>query len=111
MEDEFNNATASSDIEKQSTESLLCLYIYTGWPNTHSRILNKSKKKCTRYWTIRQKIIYIIKTNQTSKASGSANIDHRLLKPVAISISTPLIILFNMSLTTSTVQEKWKLAL
>ena len=50
----------------------------------------------------------IIMSLPVNKASGPDNVNHRLLKHISISISSPLCILFNISLESGKFPSQWK---
>ena len=57
-----------------------------------------------------QEVRDIIQIIDTSKASGPDNISGKLLKPIALELSSPLCTLFNLSLSLNSVPTIWKFA-
>ena len=81
----LNNPTcvAASDSAPESIESLLCS---------------------------EEEVLHLLETIDISKSNGPDRISGRMLKATAASIAAPVTKLFNLSISTGTFPNKWKLA-
>ena len=108
--DGSDSPTAFNDIEKAN--SLNTYFTSVSQINDSQHKLPPFKKRCENVLSdvniIAKEISDLIISLPVNKASGPDNINHRLLKNIYLTISTPLSLLYNQSLQNSTFPSKWK---